>query len=133
MSSSKFSNPFMMKSPVTPLQGNAFIKAKMDAEAAGKSSFSVDGKNYPLKMETPLEKETDPRERVKDTIRITKPTNFKLKKDNYIDEDDFENQFDQVEGDASTFPQYSVQDYSKLKKDKKGFYVTKLKDGEYND
>ena len=133
MSSSKFSNPFMMKSPVTPLQGNAFIKAKMDAEAAGKSSVSVDGKNYPLKMETPLEKETDPRERVKDTIRITKPTNFKIKKDNYIDEDDFENQFDQVEGDASTFPQYSVQDYSKLKKDKKGFYVTKLKDGEYND
>jgi hypothetical protein len=133
MSTSKFSDPFMMKSPVTPLQGNAFIKAKMDAESAGKSSFSVDGKNYPLKMETPLEKEKDPREKVKDTIRITKPTNFKLKKDNYIDEDDFENQFDKVEGDASTFPQYSVQDYSKLKKDKKGFYVTKLKDGEYND
>ena len=59
MSSSKFSNPFMMKSPVTPLQGNAFIKAKMDAEAAGKSSFSVDGKNYPLKMEI------DPEERKK--------------------------------------------------------------------
>jgi hypothetical protein len=133
MSSSKFSGLFMQKSALTPLQGNAFIKAKMDAEAAGKSSFSVDGKNYPLKMEAPLEKETDPRERVKDTIRITKPTNFKLKKDNYIDEDDFENQFDRVEGDASTFPQYSVQDYSKLKKDKKGFYVTKLKDGEYND
>ena len=57
MSTSKFSDPFMMKSPVTPLQGNAFIKAKMDAEAAGKSSFSVDGKNYPLKMEedSPLE------------------------------------------------------------------------------
>ena len=123
----------MEKSVLTPLHGNAFIKAKMDAEAAGKSSFSVDGKNYPLKMETPLEKEKDPRERVKDTIRITKPTNFKLKKDDYIDEDDFENQFDKVEGDASTFPQYSVQDYSKLKKDKKGFYVTKLKEGEYND
>ena len=44
-----------------------------------------------------------------------------------------ENQFDQIEGDSSTFPQFSVQDYSKLKKDKKGFYVTKLKDGEYND
>ena len=55
MSSSKFSGPFMQKSALTPLQGNAFIKAKMDAEAAGKSSFSVDGKNYPLKMETPLE------------------------------------------------------------------------------
>jgi len=133
MSTSKFSDPFMMKSPVTPLQGNAFIKAKMDAEAAGKSSFSVDGKNYPLKMETPLEKEKDPRETVKDTIRITKPTNFKLKENNYIDEDDFENQFDQIEGDPSTFPQFSVQDYSKIKKDKKGFYVTKLKNGEYND
>ena len=51
MSTSKFSGPFMQKSVLTPLQGNAFIKAKMDAEAAGKSSFSVDGKNYPLKME----------------------------------------------------------------------------------
>jgi len=55
MSTSKFLNPFMMKSPLSPLKGNAFIKAKMDAEAAGKSSFVVDGKNYPLKMETPLE------------------------------------------------------------------------------
>ena len=133
MSTSKFSNPFMMKSPVTPLQGNAFIKAKMDAESAGKSSFSVDGKNYPLKMETPLEKEKDPREKPRDTIRITRPTNFKLKENDYINEDDFENQFDQIEGDSSTFPQFSVEDYSKLKKDKKGFYVTKLKDGEYND
>jgi len=48
MSTSKFSNPFMMKSPVSPLEGNAFIKAKMDAEAAGKSSFSLNGKNYPV-------------------------------------------------------------------------------------
>ena len=54
MSTSKFSNPFMMKSPLSPLKGNAFIKAKMDAEAAGKSSFVVDGKNYPLKMVSPL-------------------------------------------------------------------------------
>ena len=50
MSTSKFSNPFMMKSPVTPLEGNAFIKAKIDAEKAGKTSFSFNGKNYPLKM-----------------------------------------------------------------------------------
>ena len=50
MSTSKFSNPFMIKNPLSPLKGNAFIKAKMDAEAAGKSSFSVDGKNYPLKL-----------------------------------------------------------------------------------
>ncbi len=48
MNTSKFSDPFMMKDPLSPLQGNAFIKAKMDAEAAGKSSFSLNGKNYPV-------------------------------------------------------------------------------------
>jgi len=68
------------------------------------------------------------RGKVTDTIRITKPTHFKLKENEYIDEDDFENQFDKIKGDSSTFPQFSVQDYSKLKKDKKGFYVAKLKD-----
>jgi len=68
-----------------------------------------------------------------DTIRITKPTYFKLKENDYIGDEDFENQFEQIEGDASTFPQFSVQDYSRLKKDKKGFYVTKLKEGENND
>jgi len=35
MSASKFSSPFMDKNPLSPLKGNAFIKAKMDAEAAG--------------------------------------------------------------------------------------------------
>ncbi len=52
MSTSKFSNPFMMKSPVSPLEGNAFIKAKMDAEAAGKSSFSLNGKTIQFKDQT---------------------------------------------------------------------------------
>lgn len=71
----------------------------------------------------------DPRNKKvsRDTVRITKPTYFKLKENDYIGDEDFENQFEQIEGDASTFPQFSVQDYSKLKKDKKGFYVTKLK------
>ena len=89
MSTSKFSDPFMMKSPVTPLQGNAFIKAKMDAEAAGKSSFSVDGKNYPLKMEI------DPEERKKyqDSIqKLHKPAYDKYVKQSkegfYIDDTD---------------------------------------------
>ena len=52
MSTSKFSDPFMMKSPVTPLEGNAFIKAKIDAEKAGKTSFSFNGRNYPVKMKS---------------------------------------------------------------------------------
>ena len=34
----------------TPLEGNAFIKAKVDAEAAGKSTFTVDGKEHPVQM-----------------------------------------------------------------------------------
>ena len=55
MSTPKFSDPFMMKSPVTPLEGNAFIKAKIDAEKAGKTSFSFNGRNYPIKMNTPLD------------------------------------------------------------------------------
>ena len=49
--SSPFSKAFNAKNPVTPLQGNAFIKAKMDAEAAGKKSFVVDGKSHPVQME----------------------------------------------------------------------------------
>ena len=48
--SSPFSKAFNAKSPVTPLQGNAFIKAKMDAEAAGKKTFVVDGKSHPVQM-----------------------------------------------------------------------------------
>ncbi len=63
MSSSKFSGPFMQKSVLSPLKGNAFIKAKMDAEAAGKSSFSVDGKNYPLKMEEESPSNIDPKKK----------------------------------------------------------------------
>ena len=51
MSTSKFSNPFMMKSPLSPLKGNAFIKAVKDAKDNNKTSFSFNGKNYPLKME----------------------------------------------------------------------------------
>ena len=48
--SSPFSKKFHGKNPLTPLQGNAFIKAKMDAEAAGKDTFVVDGKSHPVQM-----------------------------------------------------------------------------------
>ena len=51
MSTSKFSNPFMMKNPLSPLKGNAFIKAVKEAKDNNKTSFSFNGKNYPLKME----------------------------------------------------------------------------------
>ena len=120
MNTSKFSTPFMEKNPLSPLKGNAFIKAKIDAEAAGKSSFTVDGKNYPLKMETPLEKE-DPREKVTDTIRVSK----KYKPGDYVEEFELEKA---VKKQTGKYPQLSAQDYSTVKKDKKGNYITKLED-----
>ena len=58
-----------------------------------------------------------------DTIRI--PNNYKV--GDYVSEDDFEDQFEKIEGKAETFPQYSVQDYSKVKKDKKGKFVVREK------
>ena len=89
MSTSKFSDPFMMKDPLSPLQGNAFIKAKIDAENAGKTSFSFNGRNYPLKMEI------DPEERKKyqDSIqKLHKPAYDKYVKRSktgfYIDDTD---------------------------------------------
>tara|TARA_B100001093_G_scaffold125696_1_gene118252 strand:+ start:738 stop:1001 length:264 start_codon:yes stop_codon:yes gene_type:complete len=45
-------------------------------------------------------------------------------------EDDFEAKFKQIKGDSKTHPQLSVQDYSSIRKDDKGFYVERLKKGE---
>ena len=39
-------SPYKMKSP---LEGNAFIGAKMAAEKAGESTFEVDGKTFNVK------------------------------------------------------------------------------------
>jgi len=40
-----------VKTPLgmSPLQGNAFIKAKIDAEKSGASTFEVDGKTFNVK------------------------------------------------------------------------------------
>ena len=40
-----------------PIKGNAFIKAKVDAEARGDKSFEVGGKTYPIQMkgDSPME------------------------------------------------------------------------------
>ena len=43
----------------------------------------------------------------------------------HASEDDFEAQFKLKEGKARTFPKLSVQDYSTVKKDNRGFYVSK--------
>ena len=60
----------------------------------------------------------------RDTIRINKPSKT-YKPGDYVTEDDFEKQFAKKEGDASTFPQHSVEDYSTIQVDKIGPYVVK--------
>ena len=63
--SSPFSNKFMDKKSSlfmnhdTPLEGNAFIKAKVDAEKAGKDSFVVDGKSHPVQMHGKVQDKID--------------------------------------------------------------------------
>jgi hypothetical protein len=95
MSTSKFSDPFMMKDPLSPLQGNAFIKAKIDAENAGKTSFSFNGRNYPLKMEeeSPLNIDPEKKKAYQDSIqKLHKPAYDKYVKQSkegfYIDDTD---------------------------------------------
>ena len=60
----------------------------------------------------------------RDTIRINKPSKI-YKPNDYVTEADFEKQFAMKEGDAATFPQYSVQDYSNIQVDDKGPYVVR--------
>ena len=56
------------------------------------------------------------------TKRHMMPNSYK--EGDYVSEDDFEDNFKA----KKEFPQYSVQDYSRIKKDKKGnSYVIKLK------
>ncbi len=60
----------------------------------------------------------------RDTIRINKPSKI-YKPNDYVTEEDFEKQFAQIEGDPSTFPQQSVEDYSNIQVDDKGPYVVR--------
>ena len=68
---------------------------------------------------SPLPKEKDPRERKKDTIRVSN----KYKEGDYVEEFELEEAVKKQTGD---YPQLSAQDYSTVKKDKKGNYITKL-------
>ena len=46
----------------------------------------------------------------------------------YVSEDDFEGKFKKTGNNPKNYPQLSVQDYSRVKEDKKGKYVNRLKD-----
>jgi hypothetical protein len=75
---------------------------------------------------SPFSKEKDPREKAKDTIRVSN----KYKPGDYVEEFELE---DAVKKQTGKYPQLSAQDYSTVKKDKKGNYITKLKEKKYND
>ena len=59
-----------------------------------------------------------------DTIRVPD----KYKEGDWVNEDDFEAQFKLKGKNPKNYPQLSVQDYSRVKVDEKGPYVTKLND-----
>ena len=50
------------------------------------------------------------------------------KEGEFISDKEFEAQFSQTGDDPKDYPQYSVQDYSKVRKDEKGNYVVRLQD-----
>ena len=58
-SPNEMKTPMNMKSPMdmkSPMESNKFIGEKIKAEKAGKDSFVVDGKSYPLTMKgSPME------------------------------------------------------------------------------
>ena len=58
-----------------------------------------------------------------DTVRVSN----KYKVGDWVSEEDLEGAFSRKGSDPKNYPQYSVEDYSKVKKDKKGNYVLGLR------
>ena len=71
-------------------------------------------------------KPDDKKEHEPQSTRVYVSGNYKV--GDYVNEGDFESQFKQKGNKSENYPQHSVEDYSTVKKDARGFYVTKLKD-----
>jgi hypothetical protein len=69
---------------------------------------------------SPFNEEKNPREQSRDTIRVSN----KYKPGDYVEELELE---EAVKKQTGKYPQLSAQDYSTVKKDKKGNYITHLK------
>jgi len=72
---------------------------------------------------SPFNEEKNPREQSRDTIRVSN----KYKPGDYVEELELE---EAVKKQTGKYPQLNAQDYSTVKKDKKGNYITKLEDEE---
>ena len=108
----------------SPFQKEFIKKSPIDKKLVGKQHRlpeELKAKILAAPEDSPVKKEKDPREKVKDTIRVFN----KYKKGDYVEEFELE---DAVKKQTGKYPQLSVQDYSTVKKDKKGNYVTHLKD-----
>ncbi len=70
---------------------------------------------------SPFNEEKNPREQPRDTIRVSK----KYKPGDYVEEFELE---EAVKKQTGKYPQLSAEDYSTVKKDEKGNYITKLED-----
>jgi len=69
---------------------------------------------------SPFSKEKDPRERKKDTIRVSN----KYKPGDYVEEFELE---EAVKKQTGKYPHLAAEDYSTVKKDEKGNYIIHLK------
>jgi hypothetical protein len=93
---------------------------KQDKMALRKNN-QADYNNFADTKKDVLGKEKDPPK--SDTLRSQVISGYG--KGELLEEGALEGHFKQNVGDASTFPQLSVQDYSEVKEDKKGKYVVK--------
>jgi len=108
----------------SPFQKGFIKKSPIDKKLVGKQNRlpeELKAKILAAPEDSPVKKEKDPREKVKDTIRVSS----KYKPGEYVEEFELE---DAVKKQTGKYPQLSVQDYSTVKKDKKGNYVIHLKD-----
>ena len=75
---------------------------------------------FKMKGFSAFTKKTDGAKR--DTVRVSD----KYKVGSYIPEEEFEQLFSQKGNDPKNYPQLSVEDYSRVKKDEKGKYITRI-------
>ena len=85
--------------------------------------FKEKGRGFKMKGFSAFTKTQDEKASKQDTVRVSNKYNV----GDYVSEDDLEGSFSQKGDDPKNYPQLSVQDYSKVKEDSKGKYVTKIK------
>lgn len=86
--------------------------------------FKKEGRGFKMKGFSAFTQKDDDKNKKNyvDTVRVSD----KYKVGDYVSEDDLEDSFSKKGVDPKNYPQLSVQDYSEVKKDNKGKYVTRI-------